>query len=63
MATTPRSVLGSRIAEPFFEEQFDGADASLSGVEAITGATISSSAYINAVRDAFTAFELVKEAS
>ncbi len=55
--------LGSRIAEPSFEEQFTGAGAPLDGVEAITGATISSSAYINAVRDAFTAFELVKEAS
>ena len=51
--------LGARIAEPTFAGQFDGADSSLSGVVAITGATISSTAYINAIKDAFTAFELV----
>ena len=55
--------LGSRITEQPFESQFVGANASLDGVSAITGATISSSAYINAIEDAFTAFELAKEAS
>ncbi len=55
--------LGSRVAETPFESQFDGADASLDGVSAITGATISSTAYIGAVEDAFAAFEIVKEAS
>ena len=55
--------LGTRITESPFESQFVGADAALDGVSAITGATISSSAYISAVQDAFTAFELVKEVS
>ena len=51
--------LGSKIAEAQFEEQFTGADDRLSNVEAITGATISSSAYIEAIRDALKAFEVV----
>ena len=55
--------LGSRVAEAPFESQFVGVDESLDGVSAISGATISSSAYINAVQDAFTAFERVKEAA
>ena len=56
--------LGTRVTEEPFESRFAGADASLDGVSAITGATISSTAYIGAVKDAFTAFEIVvKEAS
>ena len=52
--------LGARIAEAPFADQFDGADSSLGGIAAITGATISSTAYINAIRDAFTAFEIIR---
>jgi electron transport complex protein RnfG len=55
--------LGSRVAETPFQNQFTGGGASMDGVSAISGATISSSAYIGAVKDALTAFELVKEAS
>ena len=55
--------LGTRITEAPFESQFPGAGASLDGVSTITGATISSSAYIGAVKDAFTAYDLVKEVS
>ena len=51
--------LGSKITEPFFENQFDGKGAGLEGVEAITGATISSRAYISAVTDALAAFDIV----
>ncbi|MDR1131040.1 MAG: FMN-binding protein [Oscillospiraceae bacterium] len=54
--------LGSRVTLPDFQEQFPGQDSALSGVDAISGATISSRAYIDAVRDAFTAFELAGEA-
>ena len=46
--------LGSRVAEKQFEDQFAGANGKLEGVETITGATISSSAYISAVKDALS---------
>jgi electron transport complex protein RnfG len=51
--------LGSRVTEQQFENQFIGMGAGLDGVEAISGATISSRAYIGAVRDALAAFETV----
>ncbi|MDR3277238.1 MAG: FMN-binding protein [Oscillospiraceae bacterium] len=54
--------IGARVSEPGFEGQFPGKDGSLEGVNAITGATISSTAYLGAVRDAFAAYTLVKEA-
>jgi electron transport complex protein RnfG len=54
--------LGSRVSEPDFEGQFAGKDGGLDGVNAVTGATISSKAYLGAVREAFAAYTLVKEA-
>ena len=51
--------IGARVAESAFSDQFGGKDERLDGVEAITGATISSNAYINAIRDAFAAFEIL----
>lgn len=54
--------LGSRITQDDFREPYRGEDASLAGVETISGATISSSAYLNAIKDAFTAYEAVKGA-
>lgn len=54
--------LGSRITQPTFREQFEGKDPSLAGVDTISGATISSSAYLNAIKDAFTAYEAAKGA-
>ena len=54
--------LGTRITQPEFRSQFNGKDASLEGVATISGATISSRPYINAIKDAFTAFEIAKEA-
>lgn len=56
------SGLGSKTADEPFRSQFVGKDSSLDGVDTISGATISSKAYIGAIRDAFTAYELVKEA-
>jgi electron transport complex protein RnfG len=56
--------LGSRIAEPAFQSQFKGKDSSsLSNAEAITGATISSKAVIDAVASAIDALkpQLLKE--
>ncbi len=54
--------LGSKITEAAFEELFVGKDEVLDGVDTISGATISSSSYINAVKEAFLTLNLVKEA-
>lgn len=53
--------LGSKITSAAFSGQFIGNDSELSDVSAISGATISSNAYINAVKDAFTALDKAKE--
>ena len=53
--------LGSKVTGDDFRSQFVGKDSSLEGVDTIGGATVSSSYYINAIRDAFTAYDLVKE--
>ncbi len=54
--------IGSKTAEEAYNSQYTGKDANLEGVAAISHATVSSTAYENAVRDAFLAYELVKEA-
>ena len=41
---------------------YTGQDANLSGVNAISGATITSTAYRGCVEAAFEAFEVIKEA-
>lgn len=57
------SGLGSKTAEDPYRNQYCGKNAdTLSEVDAITGATISSTAYKNAIEDAFKAFDMVKEA-
>ena len=48
--------LGARVADAAFRVQFDGKDRALDGVSAISGASISSKAYISAIEDAFEAF-------
>ena len=53
--------LGSMVAEDAFQNQFTGKSKDLAGVSAISGATISSRAYINAVKDALKAFETIKK--
>jgi electron transport complex protein RnfG len=53
--------LGSKIVSAAFGGQFIGNDRELSDVSAISGATISSNAYINAIKDAFTALDEAKE--
>lgn len=54
--------LGSKTAGDAFRNQFAGKDSSLSGVATISGATISSKAYLGAIKDAFTAYEMAKGA-
>lgn len=47
--------VGAKITEDPFRNQFPGKDNALDGVETISGATISSRAYIAAIADAFCA--------
>lgn len=56
------TTLGGQTASESYTDQYTGQDASLSGVSAISGATITSTAYRGCVETAFEAFELVKEA-
>lgn len=57
------SGLGSKTAEEPYKNQYKGKSSdTLSEVDAITGATISSVAYKSAIEDAFKAFDIVKEA-
>ena len=53
--------IGSKVTDPAFLALFDGKDETLTGVDAISGATVSSSAMIEAVKDAFDAVSLAKE--
>ncbi len=57
------SGLGSKTADDPYRNQYCGKTAdTLSEVDSISGATISSTAYKNAIEGAFEAFETVKEA-
>ena len=56
------TTLGGQTASESYTGQYAGQDTSLSGVSAISGATITSTAYRSCVETAFEAFELVKEA-
>ena len=56
------ATLGGQTAGESYTGQYAGQDAALSGVSAISGATITSNAYRGCVQTAFEAFELVKEA-
>jgi electron transport complex protein RnfG len=62
VAQTETKGLGSIIADPWFEDQFDGKDSSLEGISTVTGATISTRAFINGIKDAFEAFEIMLNA-
>ncbi|MCI8648738.1 MAG: FMN-binding protein [Anaerotruncus sp.] len=53
--------LGSKTGMPDFTSQFSGKDASLEGINTVTGATISSNAFIRCVGKAFEAFKSVGE--
>lgn len=53
--------LGSKTGQPKFLDQFPGKDRSLEGVQTITGATISSKAFLRCIDVAYQAFEKVGE--
>ncbi|MCL2056277.1 MAG: FMN-binding protein [Oscillospiraceae bacterium] len=52
------------IATPVFEREhlYIGMDSSLNGIDAVSGATITSNAYKNGILDAFEAYEIIKGA-
>lgn len=56
------STLGGKTADESYTSQYAGKDASLAGVDAVSHATITSTAYEGCVRAAFAAYESVKEA-
>ena len=52
--------LGSKITETPFNSQFDDIERhQVDDIDAITGATLSSTAYIEAIKDAFTAYSIL----
>ena len=55
--------LGGQTANPEYTDQYIGQSSSLDGVDAISGATITSTAYKGCVENAFAAYDLVKEAA
>lgn len=53
--------MGSKAGNADYSDQYIGKDASLEGVNTITGATVTTSAYQRAIADAFVAYNMVKE--
>ena len=60
-ASGETSGIGSKVTLPEFLSQFNSKDSALDGVDSISGATISSSAFIDAVRESFEALNQAKE--
>ena len=52
--------LGSRAGLPAYTDQYIGKDANLSGVDTISGSTVTSKAFEQAVKSAFEAYEMLK---
>lgn len=59
--TSETATLGGQTANESYTSQYTGKDAALEGVDAISGATITSTAYEQCVLDAFAAYDAVKE--
>ncbi len=59
--TSETATLGGQTAKESYTSMYTGKDASLEGVDIISQATITSKAYEQCVRDAFAAFDAVKE--
>jgi len=55
--------LGSRVADESFSDQFIGKSGQVDGVVAVSGATLSTNAYVGAIRDVFDAYEIIKGVS
>ena len=59
--TSETATLGGLTAKEAYTSMYAGKDAALEGVDAISGATITSEAYEQCVLDAFAAYDAVKE--
>jgi len=53
--------IGTILDQDSFLGPFSGLDDNLEGIDTVVGSTISTRAYINAIRDIFTAFHLVNQ--
>lgn len=60
LASGETAGIGKKTEEPEYQNQYIGKDQSLKEVEAISGATITSTAYKKAIQDAFKAYNTVK---
>lgn len=58
--TSETKTLGGQTASESYTSQYAGQDSSLSGVDAISGATITSEAYEGCILDCFAAYDAVK---
>ena len=56
------ATLGGRAADPAYTSQYVGKDGTLSGIDGISGATITSNACRKCAEDAFAAFRAIREA-
>lgn len=54
--------LGGKVANDSYTDQYRGTDADLTGVETISGATVTSKAFESCVREAFEAYSVAKGA-
>ena len=59
LSHTETKGIGTILEQESFLSPFTGLDNNLEGIDTVTGATISTRAYIHAISDIFTAFEIV----
>jgi len=59
LSHTETKGIGTIIEQPSFLDTFKGKDSGLEGVDTVTGATISTRAFIRAINDMLAAFEII----
>lgn len=59
--TSETATLGGQVAKEPYTSQYTGKDASLEGVDIISGATFTSVGFEQCIRDSFAAYDAVKE--
>ena len=59
LSHTETKGIGTILEQPVFLDTFKGKDSGLDGVDTVTGATISTRAFIRAIRDMLEAFEII----
>ena len=60
LSHTETKGIGTILEQESFLGPFRGLDSRLEGIDTVTGATISTRAYIDAINDIFTAFEVIR---